>query len=97
VLIEVADTGIGIAPDDISRIFERFYQVDASRSGGEGSGLGLAICRNILRHYSGDIHLQSQPGQGTCARVTLPQHTAAARSLSSRPNRRGHRPCTRFF
>ncbi len=55
VTVSVFDNGPGVSPDQVDRIFERFYQVDASRSGGEGTGLGLAICRHIVQAHGGKI------------------------------------------
>lgn len=55
VTIEVLDEGPGVPDDQVERIFERFYQVDASRSGGEGTGLGLAICKHIVEAHGGRI------------------------------------------
>lgn len=55
VTISVFDNGPGVSPEQVDRIFERFYQVDASRSGGEGTGLGLAICRHIVEAHGGKI------------------------------------------
>lgn len=55
VIISVLDNGRGVPPEQVERIFERFYQVDASRSGGDGSGLGLAICRHIVEAHGGRI------------------------------------------
>jgi len=49
------DNGPGVPEDAVDRIFERFYQVDASRSGGDGTGLGLAICRHIVEAHGGRI------------------------------------------
>lgn len=70
----VADTGKGIAPADQARIFERFYQVDKSRKGGTGRsvGLGLAIARQIVLAHSGQIWVESSPGQGSRFVVKLP-------------------------
>ena len=65
VVINVMDNGPGVAPEQTERIFERFYQVDASRSGGEGTGLGLAICKHIVEAHGGRIWAESnkqQPG-----------------------------------
>lgn len=55
VTISVFDNGPGVAPEQVERIFERFYQVDASRSGNEGTGLGLAICRHVVEAHGGKI------------------------------------------
>lgn len=68
---EVNDTGVGIAPAHVPRIFERFYRVDESRSK-PGSGLGLAICQSIIHAHGGRITVQSTPGVGTTFRVELP-------------------------
>lgn len=67
VLISILDEGEGVPDDQIERIFERFYQVDASRSKGEGTGLGLAICKHIIEAHGGRIwaegnHGGTQPG-----------------------------------
>ena len=69
----VRDAGIGIAPEDMARIFEPFVQADdsAARRFG-GMGLGLAISRKIARLHGGDIVLESEAGMGTTARFTLP-------------------------
>jgi len=73
VKLTVADTGEGIAPEDLPRIFERFYRADKSRSGAAGhTGLGLAISRAIVRAHGGDIQAASPPGAGAAFTVTLP-------------------------
>ena len=73
VLIEIQDTGIGIPREHLSRIFERFYVVDASRSKQlGGTGLGLSIVKHILLLHSGAIEVTSTPGQGTTFIITLP-------------------------
>jgi len=72
-LIEISDTGIGIAPEDQVRIFERFYRVDKSRSTSTGgTGLGLAIAKRVVESHGGRIHVHSDPGEGTTFRITLP-------------------------
>jgi|GEM_PF-3338497 len=72
VIIEIADTGIGIAPEDQIRIFERFYRVDKSRSTSTGgTGLGLAIAKRVIDGHGGRIRVHSEPGEGTTFRITL--------------------------
>jgi signal transduction histidine kinase/CheY-like chemotaxis protein len=69
----VADTGIGMEPDQIPRLFEQFTQADASttrRYG--GTGLGLSICRELIELMGGRVVVTSEPGQGSCFTVTLP-------------------------
>jgi len=73
IVIEVKDTGIGIAPQDRERIFERFYRVDKARSRElGGTGLGLAIVRHIVLAHHGRIEVDSQPGRGTTFRIVFP-------------------------
>jgi two-component system phosphate regulon sensor histidine kinase PhoR len=67
----VRDTGIGIPADDISRIFERFYRVDRSRSG-SGTGLGLSIAKHIVEAHKGRIWVESVEGQGSMFYFTMP-------------------------
>jgi signal transduction histidine kinase len=70
----VRDTGIGIAPEHLPHLFERFYRADPSRrrTGGSGTGLGLAIVEWIVRAHGGSIVAESQMGRGSCFTVTLP-------------------------
>lgn len=68
--IEVSDTGIGIPPEALPRVFDRFFRVDSARSQGSGgTGLGLAIVQSIAVLHGGNVEISSQLGQGT--RVTL--------------------------
>lgn len=79
VRISVADTGIGISEADRERVFERFFQVDASVTRSySGAGLGLAIVREIINRHGGTITVQSQPGAGATFMVTLPQPAAVS-------------------
>ncbi|MEO8159827.1 MAG: two-component regulator propeller domain-containing protein [Arenimonas sp.] len=78
VLFEVSDTGEGMDPAQLSRLFRRFEQADglSGAQRRDGSGLGLAICQELAAAMDGRIEVQSQIGQGTCFRVHLPLPTA---------------------
>ena len=84
--IRIADTGSGILAEAIPHIFERFYQADLSRSGGElhGAGLGLAIVHEIVAAHSGRIMVRSQEGLGTTFTVYLPLVQPTATTLLHR-------------
>ena len=69
--VQVADDGVGIAPEDMPHIFDRFYRADQTRSSG-GTGLGLAIARWILDEHGAQIRVASEPGQGSIFTVQLP-------------------------
>jgi two-component system sensor histidine kinase MtrB len=75
VRVRVSDRGKGIAPQHLSRVFDRFYKVDRARSA-RGTGLGLAIARENARLHGGDIGVDSTPGQGTTFTLTLPRREA---------------------
>ena len=72
VSLMVSDTGEGIAPEDLPRVFDRFYRGDKARTTHGESGLGLAIAKSIVEMHGGTIAAESQSGQGTTMRVTLP-------------------------
>jgi len=71
VLLTVADDGTGIPPDDLERIFDRFYQADRARSN-NGAGLGLSIARWIVEEHDGTINVRNNTGPGCTFTVTLP-------------------------
>ncbi|MCW8378667.1 sensor histidine kinase [Streptomyces justiciae] len=74
-VLEVADEGPGLPPEQSSRIFERFYRADTSRTRATGgSGLGLAIVQSLVTAHSGRVEVDSVPGQGAVFRVLLPRH-----------------------
>ena len=73
-ILHVRDTGIGIPPEHIPRLFERFYRVDTSRSRAiGGTGLGLSIVKHIAVLYGGEVHVESTPGVGSVFTVRLPR------------------------
>jgi signal transduction histidine kinase len=73
VLLVVSDTGSGIAPEHLPRIFERFYRADAGRSrDAGGTGLGLAIVRHLVEAHGGSVHAESTVGVGTSIRIFFP-------------------------
>jgi two-component system phosphate regulon sensor histidine kinase PhoR len=90
VRISVRDTGVGIPPDDLPRIFERFYKVDKARAGSRdrrdglgsegGTGLGLAIAKHVVQAHGGRIWAESVYGQGSTFCFTLPNAASAATS-----------------
>ena len=72
-LLEVADNGMGIPPEALPLVFERFYRVDKARSRDQGgAGLGLSIVKSICTAHQGRVEARSSPGQGSCFRVELP-------------------------
>ena len=78
-ILSVADTGIGIASDELPHIFDRFYQVDKVRSRADGSsGLGLSISQTIVTAHGGTLTARSEPGTGTTMEVRLPQRASPA-------------------
>jgi signal transduction histidine kinase len=70
-VISIEDTGTGIAPEFLEKIFERFYRAESSRTS-SGTGLGLSLARTIVRRHNGDIRVSSRPGRGSVFSMTLP-------------------------
>lgn len=70
--LTVADTGHGIAPDDLGRVFERFYRVDKSRARPGGTGLGLSIVKHLVQVLEGEVFVENQPAGGALFTVNLP-------------------------
>lgn len=85
-VIEVADSGIGIAASDHERVFESFTQLDGGRDRQyAGTGLGLAICRNVSRALGGEISVRSEVGKGSTFTVTLPLTRAEGGDAEDQP------------
>ena len=71
-LVTVSDNGIGIAPENQERIFERFYRTDASRNSAQGgSGIGLSIVKKIIEDHGGYVWATAKEGEGTCMHFVL--------------------------
>ena len=78
VRFSVVDQGVGIPPDELDRIFEKFYRLDPRQSHGVGgTGLGLYVCRELVERMDGSISVESTPGRGSIFTVELPRHPNA--------------------
>jgi signal transduction histidine kinase/DNA-binding response OmpR family regulator len=86
-IVEVADTGVGIHPDQLPFIFNKFYQADNSHTRqGEGTGIGLTLTKELVGLMGGHIGVESRPGQGTVFTVRVPiRHTADVRPIAWGP------------
>ena len=86
--ITVTDQGIGIPPEDLDRVFERFYRVDPARSRETGgTGLGLAIVKHIVNNHGGHVRVWSVPGSGSTFTLELPSATRIASPATERTDR----------
>jgi signal transduction histidine kinase len=82
VIVGVTDTGIGIAPEDLPRVFDRFWRADKVRSREMGgTGLGLSIAKSIVEKSGGTIHVESVVGQGSRFEVRLPRSQGSLKAL----------------
>lgn len=72
IILKVRDFGLVIPPEDVVKIWDRFYRVDTSRSENKGYGLGLSICKSIVSYYKGTIHVHSNETFGTVFTVKIP-------------------------
>ena len=80
----VEDTGVGIAPEHLPRIFDRFYRIDPARSRATGgTGLGLAIVKHVAETHGGRVHAQSEPGRGSRFTVILPAEPSCSADAGS--------------
>jgi len=75
-VVEVADTGVGIAPEDVAKIYDPFF---TTKGVGRGTGLGLAVTYGIVQEHDGHISVSSAPGRGTTFRITLPTDDSRSR------------------
>jgi signal transduction histidine kinase len=84
-ITEIADTGAGIAPELLTKVFDLFVTTKAP---GKGTGLGLAICQEIVKGHGGTMEIESRLGEGTCVRIFLPaDESAAGQAASSQEGR----------
>ncbi|MDP9882538.1 two-component system sensor histidine kinase SenX3 [Sinomonas atrocyanea] len=92
VSVSVTDQGIGMAPEDQERVFERFYRADAARSRQTGgTGLGLSIVKHVVENHGGEVTVWSQPGKGSTFTVRLPDMEGGTedQSAAGRPPEQG--------
>ena len=75
-VVEISDTGIGIAPENVAKIYDPFY---TTKGVGQGTGLGLAVSYGIVQEHTGRISVESTPGRGTTFHITLPNARSRAR------------------
>ncbi len=93
--LRVADSGVGIAPTEMEKLFERFYRGDPKRRQAaptRGTGLGLSVCKAVVESHGGTIEVSSEPSEGTCFTVILP--LAANSPVDSQPSESIAATCT---
>ena len=83
-VLQISDTGKGIAPEDLPRVFERFYRADKSRTGAGNSGLGLSICTAIVEAHGGTIEASSVRSAGSTFVVRLPTGTSSTTNVTAK-------------
>jgi len=83
VVLKISDTGIGIAPEAIEKVFDLFYQVEGSAAQKEGSGIGLALTKELVQLHKGEISVESEVGKGSCFSVSLPYQQTISLSEQS--------------
>jgi signal transduction histidine kinase len=88
-ILAMIDTGIGIAPQDLRRIFDRFYRADPSRNQVEGSGLGLSIARRIAEMHYAELTVASAESMGTAFQIAFPLRKSRFTDESYRGSVRG--------
>ena len=82
-LLRVRDTGIGIPPDELPRIWDRLFRGDTSRTE-RGLGLGLSLVKAVVEAHGGTVEVASEPGQGSAFTVSLPLEPEARSSIRAR-------------
>ncbi len=91
--ISVTDRGVGIAAEELDRIFERFYRVDPARHRSTGgTGLGLSIVKHVAASHGGQVRAWSVPGQGSTFTMNLPRRPPTPAALASPLDQQGVRP-----
>jgi two-component system, OmpR family, sensor histidine kinase BaeS len=91
-VLRVTDGGVGIPPDELPHVTERFFRGRSSSEMATGTGLGLTIAAELLRAQHGELDIASEPGRGTQVTMTLPQSSADARTAEAGPPHRRHLP-----
>ena len=94
VQIIVADSGVGMNDEEISRVFDRFYRAGNRSGSNPGTGLGLSIVKSLVDLHYGQITIESEPGRGSAFRVLLPAAVPGLDSARGRSNRSGDATCS---